>query len=202
MPKSFNDLPVIVQGAIFVLISLVLAGAIFYVYVWPLEATGNRLHKQVDNIKAENQRNQAFEQQRKEYLQRIAQLEKQLDMLRAIVPEEQATDEFLRTVFEDERAADVHIRSFIPQVPAPKELYTEISFNLRIDGTYFSLLNFFGRLAAEKRIINVSNLGLGSPEGGGMGTFKVHSGETVGANCVLTTYFHRPPGAAPATPKK
>ena len=203
MPKSFNDLPAIVQAAVFVLIALILAGAVFYVYVLPLKATRDSLNKQLDSIKAENQRNLAFEQQRREYLNRIAQLEKQLDTLRAIVPEEQATDEFMRTVFEDGRAAEVHIRTFIPQPLLPKDLYTEMPFNLRLDGTYFGLLGFFDRLAAEKRIVNVSNLALGSPEGGGMGAFKTHAGETVGANCVLTTYFHVPPAAAArATPKR
>jgi len=35
-----------------------------------------------------------------------------------------------------------------------------------------------------------------------MGAFKLHPGETVGANCLLTTYFSRVSTAAPSTPKK
>jgi Tfp pilus assembly protein PilO len=75
-------------------------------------------------------------------------------------------------------------------------------FNLRLDGTYYGLLGFFDHLAHEPRIVSVSSLSLGSPEGGGMGSFKVHPSETVGANCVLTTYFSGVSTAAPATPKK
>ena len=59
----------------------------------------------------------------------------------------------------------MNIRTFIPQPLAPKELYTEMPFNLRIDGTYFGLLSFFSRLADEQRIVSVSGLALGSPEG-------------------------------------
>jgi type IV pilus assembly protein PilO len=202
MPKSFSDLPMIVQDAIFALIPVLLAGAVFYVYVLPLQAKRDHLQKQVSSLKAENQRNKALERQRSEIRKRIAQLETQLEELRAIVPEEQATDEFMRTVFEDGRASEVHIRTFVPQPLAPKDLYTEMPFNLRIDGTYFGLLSFFNRLANEKRIISVFDLALGSPEGGGMGAFKLHEGETVGANCVLTTYFHQLPPAAPAPPPR
>jgi type IV pilus assembly protein PilO len=202
MPKSFNDLPAAVQIAIFVLFAVLLGGAVFYFNVLPLKEKRDSLRKEVDRLTAENKLNQIFELERTQYLNRIAQLEKQLDKLRFIVPEEQATDDFMRMVFEDGRAAQVNIRTFIPQALAPKDIYTEMPFNLRLDGTYYGLLTFFDRLAHEQRIVSVSGLSLGAPEGGGMGAFKLHPGETVGANCVLTTYFSRVPTAAPSTPKK
>jgi type IV pilus assembly protein PilO len=202
MPKSFNDLPVPVQIAVFVLIAVVLAGALFYFYDFPLKAKRDSLQKDVDNLTAENRRNRIREAERIDYLNRIAQLEKQLETLRAIVPEEQATDDFLRMVFADAKAAEVNIRTFIPQALVPKDIYTEMPFNLRLDGTYYGLLGFFDHLAHEPRIVSVSGLSLGSSEGGGMGAFKTHPGETVGANCVLTTYFSGVATAAPATPKK
>jgi|SRR5271157_1292403 len=202
MPKSFNDLPAAVQIAIFVLIGVLLGGAVFYVYVLPLKQKRDSLRKQVDTLTAENKLNEIFELERTQYLNRIAQLEKQLETLRSIVPEEQATDDFMRMVFADGRASEVNIRTFIPQALAPKDIYTEMPFNLRLDGTYYELLSFFDRLGHEQRIVSVSGLSLGPPGGGGMGAFKLHPGETVGANCVLTTYFSRVSTAAPSTPKK
>jgi type IV pilus assembly protein PilO len=202
MPKRFNDLPVPVQIAVFVLAALILGGAIFYFYDLPLKETRDNLRIQVETLTAENKRNQSFERERTEYLKRIAQLEKQLEALRSIVPEEQATDDFLRMVFADGRAADVNIRTFIPQALAPKDIYTEMPFNLRLDGTFYGLLGFFDRLAHEQRIVSVSGLSLGSPQGGGMGTFKIRPDETVGASCQLITYFSGASTAAPATAKK
>jgi type IV pilus assembly protein PilO len=202
MPKSFNDLPVPVQIAVFVVTAVVLAGAIFYFYDLPLKAKRDSLQKDVETLTAENRRNRIREAERVDYLNRIAQLEKQLETLREIVPEEQATDDFLRMVFADAKAAEVNIRTFIPQALVPKDIYTEMPFNLRLDGTYYGLLGFFGHLAHEPRIVSVSGLSLGSPEGGGMGSFKTHPSETVGANCVLTTYFSGVSTAAPAPPKK
>ena len=202
MPKSFNDLPAAVQIAIIVLIVVLLGGAVSYFYVLPLKDKRDSLRKEVDRLTAENKLNQIFELERTQYLNRIAQLEKQLDLLRSIVPEEQATDDFMRMVFEDGRATEVNIRTFVPQAMEPKDIYTEMPFNVRLDGTYYGLLGFFARLANEQRIVSVSGLSLGPPEGGGMGAFKLHPGETVGANCLLTTYFSRVSTAAPTTPKK
>ena len=202
MPKSFNDLPAAVQIAILVLIPVLLGGAVFYFYVLPLKEKRDSLRIEVNRLTAENKLNQIFELERTQYLNRIAQLEKQLDSLRSIVPEEQATDDFMRMVFEDGRATAVNIRTFIPQALVPKDIYTEMPFSLRLDGTYYELLTFFDRLAHEQRIVSVSGLSLGATEGGGMGAFKIHPGETVGANCLLTTYFSRVSTAAPPTPKK
>jgi type IV pilus assembly protein PilO len=202
MPKNFNDLPAAVQIAIFVLIAVLLGGTVFYFYVLPLKERRDSLRKEVDRLTAENKLNRIFELERTQYQNRIAQLEKQLDTLRSIVPEEQATDDFMRMVFGDGRATEVNIRTFIPQALAAKDIYTEMPFSLRLDGTYYGLLTFFERLTHEQRIVSVSGLSLGAPEGGGMGMFKLHPGETVGANCLLTTYFSRVSTAAPSTPKK
>jgi len=202
MPKSFNDLPAAVQIAIFVLVAVLLAGAVFYFYDLPLKEKRDSLRREIARVTAENKANQIFELQRREYLTRIAQLGRQLEVLRSIVPEDQATDDFMRRVFEDGRATDVGIRTFIPQAMVPKDIYTEMPFNVRLDGTYFALLAFFDRLAHEDRIVSVSGLALGSPQGGGMGSFKILPSETVGATCVLTTYFSKVPTAPPPTPKR
>jgi type IV pilus assembly protein PilO len=202
MPKSLNDIPAAIQIGIFVLVAVILAGVVFYLYDLPVKAQRDSLQEQVNNLTMENKRNQILEAQRTDYQKRIAQLEQQLAALRSIVPEEQATDDFLKLVFADGRASAVNIRTFIPEALVPKDIYTEMPFNLRLDGTYYELLNFFDHLAREPRIINVSGLSLGSPQGGGMGAIRIHAGETVGANCVLTTYFSKISTAAPATPKR
>ena len=202
MPKTFGELPPPVQGAVYALIAVALAGAIFYFLVLPVQETRDTLRAKIEKLKVENLHNRTIERERTEYLNRIAELEKQLDTLKSIVPEEQATDDFLRMVFADAKASDVNIRTFVPQALVRKDIYTEMPFDLRLDGTYYGLLAFFDRLAHEQRIVSVSGLSLGSPAGGGMGAFNVSADETVGANCVLTSYFSAASNTAPATPKR
>jgi type IV pilus assembly protein PilO len=202
MAKSFSDLPASIQGVVLVAVAALAAGAVFYYFVWPMSETNAKLQTDVTKLKAENDKNEAFKQQQTEYVNRIKQLESQLETLRSIVPDEQATDDFMRTVFADAADMGAQIRSFIPSAPVAKEYYMEMPFAMHLDGTYYSLLKFFDRLANEQRIMSVSGLSLGSPEGGGMGAYKVSTGETVGANCVLTTYYNKPLTAAAPPPKK
>jgi type IV pilus assembly protein PilO len=175
---------------------------VFWFYVMPLNDQRDSLQKEVAKLKAENDRNEAFRQQQAEYLNRIQQLQSQLVTLQSIVPDEQATDEFMRTVFADGTNSGTHIRTFIPKPPVAQDYYIELPYLVRLDGTYYDLVSFFDRLAHEQRIMSVSGLSLGSPEGGGMGTYKVGSNETVGANCVLTTYYNKPLGVTTPAPKK
>lgn len=202
MAKSFSELPASIQGLTLAAVAAALAGLLFYFYVWPLSGENDKLQIEVKRLKAENDKNEAFRQQQAEYLNRLKQLQGQLETLRSIVPDEQATDEFMRTIFADGTATGAEVRTFIPGVPVAKENFMEMPFTVRLDGTYYNLLNFFDRLAHEERIMSVSGLSLGSPEGGGMGAYKVSSNETVGANCVLTTYYNKPLNAAPLPPKK
>ena len=202
MAKTFNDLPAPIQGLIFVVVAVAAAGLVFWYFVLPLNERRAALQKEVSRLKAENDRNEAFRQQQTEYLNRIKQLESQLVTLQSIVPDEQATDEFIRSVFADGASTSTQIRTFIPKPPVVKDFYVETPYSVRLDGTYYNLLAFFDRLAHEQRIMSVSGLSLGSPEGGGMGAYKVASNETVGANCVLTTYYNKPLTVAAPPPKK
>ncbi len=203
MAKSFNDLPGTAQAAILAGAAVILAGAVFYLYVWPLSAQRTRLEADVNRLHQENLKNQAVERERTELLNRIAQLEKQLDTLRSIVPDEQATDQFVRMVYDTAVGATIHLRNFVAAPLVQRDFYVETPFNVRLDGTYYQMLNFFDRLARQQRIVSVTNLALGPPAGGGQGTFKILPSETVGASCVVTTFFNRPqPPAAKAPPKK
>lgn len=199
MAKGFKDLPAPAQYGLIAAISIGAVAGAFYYYVWPLRAKIEKVTKEVAALRKENDQNEAFRQQREELLIRIAQLEKQLATLRTIVPDEQATDEFITMVYDAGRATGINVRTFVAQPLIGRDFYFEMPFNMRIDGNYFSMLNFFDRLAREQRIVSVANLAMGPPAGGGMGTYIVLPSETVGANCAVITYFNKPV-AAPAPP--
>ena len=112
MAKTFNDLPAPIQGVILVVVAVALAGVTFWYFVLPLNDKRDGLEKEVAKLKAENDKNEAFRQQQTEYLNRIKQLESQLETLRSIVPDEQATDEFMKTVFADGASTGTQVRTF------------------------------------------------------------------------------------------
>ena len=202
MPKSFKEFPPIAQAALLGALVVIIVGVISYFYVYPLFQQKTDLEAKVNALEAQNKVNEAFEQKATEYRNRIAQLETQLETLRSIVPDNQDTDEFMKTIFSVASAAAIHVRTFVAQPLVTKDFYMEMPYSIRLDGTYWALVNYFDRLAHEQRIISVTSVSLGPPEGGGLGAYEVSKSESVGANCVVTAYFNRKQAAAGAAPPK
>jgi type IV pilus assembly protein PilO len=201
MAKSLKDFPAVVQALIFVLLIVAAVGAIGYFYAWPVyndPITGlAALQRQEADLEGKVASLRAFESKVIEYQNQVAQLQAQLANLTLLLPDTRETDQYMKTVFADAGASDVHVRTFIPQPETQKDFYVETPFTVRLDGTYWGLVNFFARLANEQRIISVTSVGLGQPTGGGKGAFVVSENSTVGADAVLTTYFRREAGPKP-----
>ena len=210
MAKKFNDLPGVVQAAILGGVGIAL-GILFFFFGIPslvkpvidLRAERDRKAVELEKLKQENAKLQALERERTELLNRIEQLTKQLQTLRTIVPDEQATDQFVKLVYDTARSSSIFIRNFVAQPLQAREYYVEMPFVVRLDGVYYQMLEFFRKLATEQRIISVGGLALGPPGGGGQGAFKILPHETVGASCTIVTYFNKPaPPPAKAPPPK
>jgi type IV pilus assembly protein PilO len=206
MAKSFNDLPSPAQAGILIAVPVLAAALVFAGipgvmdgYVLPLHAKQDALHKQYLKLKADNDQDEAFRRQKTEYENRIRQAQAQLETRRLLVPNEPDTDEFMRNVFDAGMSTRINVRTFLPQPQVTRDFYVEMPFKVRLDGTYYDVLGFFDALAKQTRIISVAGLSLGTPEGGGMGSYTVRPSETVGADCVITTYYNRatPPPAPP-----
>ncbi len=200
MAKSFSDLPPSVQTLILVILALAVVIAPSYYYVYPLfgekakkEATLAQDQKDVAELRA-------IEQKLPAYQAEIKALDKKLGDLRLVVPDTPEMDKYLKLVYADAGNTAIHVRTFVPSPPVQQKYYVELPVQIRIDGTYWQMVNFFDRLAHETRIVSVTSIGLGTPKGGGLGAYEVGENETVGANCVVTTYYNHP--QQPAAPAK
>lgn len=133
----------------------------------------------------------------------IANLKAQLEIQKHIVPDESEADRFMHLMQDTAQSAGIEIRRWTAKPAASQEYYTEVPFDLELDGPYYSVLNFFERVAGVERIINISNLQLGAIKGEG----KIGHGyqyapqESVVALCTATTFFSHDV-AAPAKPAK
>jgi Tfp pilus assembly protein PilO len=129
---------------------------------------------------------------------RIAGLRTELEAARSAVPDEENTEGFVNLINDTGARTGVHVRSLVADQLVERDLYTEAPFKLRVDGTYYAIAEFFDRLMRGQRLLSVSNLALGSPARGSLGSYTVSPSETVGASCLVTSYFNSAPAAPPA----
>ena len=132
----------------------------------------------------------------------MAALEKQLDTLKTIVPEEKEVDEFMRLLQGAAAASGVQIRSLTAQAVVPKDYHYELPFAIQVDGPYFSIEDFFARLSRLSRIINVGDLKFNGLADAKKAKFPVRPGTTVTGTCLVTTFFSKPGDSGPAPAAK
>jgi len=106
----------------------------------------------------ENAELEAYKPKLADMDRQLASLKQQLDIERRIVPDEKDVDDFMRMVSGEARKAGVEIRRYTARPYNAKEFYTEVPFEVELDGPYYSMLSFFDRLGKVERIVNVSNL--------------------------------------------
>jgi len=209
---SFRELPAPIQALVYlgVGVAIVLAGE--YVPGSPMQQVRTDLEnakKQKTSLQNDVQALQVFERQSAQLRADIEAMQKELDTLKTIVPDEKQVDEFIKVMSDSARASSISIRRMTAKPIEPKTYFYEVPFEVAVDGPYFQVLDFFMRLSRLSRIINVSDLTFSTPSGqyeGGPSPppFPLRPGTTVFGTFTAMTYFtggaQGPPPPAQAKP--
>ena len=203
MANPLRDMSVIMQGLVAAAIAVVLVLVGIYLPFSPVAQEKDQVDKAIATRTALNQevtQLQVYKQRFGELKQQMDALNKQLDTLKTIVPEEKETDEFIRLLQGAASESNVSIRQLKAKAVVPKDNnYYEMPFEVQADGPYFNVLDFFGRLSRLSRIINVGDLEFADPEKARGGHYSLRPGSTVSGIFTATTYFTKPGDVAPAT---
>lgn len=202
MAISFREYPWYLQALVFFALALVIFGIGEYLPMSPVADMRTSLEanqKKDLDLNSQVAALQVYERRNAEFKLEMAALEKQLETLKAIVPEEKELDEFMRLLQGAASASGVQIRRMTANAVVPKEYHYELPFDIEVDGPYFAIEDFFARLSRLSRIINVGDLtfnGLSDAKGA---RFPVRPGTTVTGRCTVTTFFSKP-GEGPSSP--
>jgi type IV pilus assembly protein PilO len=154
----------------------------------------------------ENKELEAYKPKLADMERQLANLKQQLEIERKIVPDEKEVDNFMRMMDAEAQKAGVELRRYTARGVSQKDFYSEVPFEMELDGPYYSMLNFFDRVGKLERIVNVSNLLVSSTRKPGDAkakkTYQYAPNESVVATCVATTFFSHditPPVAAKPT---
>lgn len=209
---GLRDLTLPVQLLIAVLIAVVLGGAGWYALVKPVEDENEVKRTQLAAKRADNENLRRYERDLPALERQIASLMQQLEIQKTIVPDEKESDQFIHLMQDTAASAGIEIRRYTAKPIATREFYTEVPFEIDIDGPYYSVLNFFEKVAKLQRIINIGSLQMATPKRSSdakvKSTYNYSPTESVVASCTAITFFSHDssktppapgaPGAAPA----
>jgi len=196
---SFKEAPWYIQALVFVALAIVILAGGEYIPGLPVASARQELQTLKDQDSQLNQEVsalQVYERRYSEFTQEMAALNNQLETLKTIVPDEKASDEFIRLMQGAAAASGVQIRKLTAQPVVSHEYHFEMPFDVQVDGPYYAIVDFFSRLSRLSRIINVGNLKFGGL-GDGKSQYPVRPNTTITGDCVVTTFFTMPAETAP-----
>ncbi|MHB8215684.1 MAG: type IV pilus inner membrane component PilO [Candidatus Sulfotelmatobacter sp.] len=210
MAMNFSELSGLKQWGAVILGGALVTGALYFtVFKSQSEKNAAAEHAVQEKVK-ENNELESYRPKLKDMERQLANLKQQLEIERRIVPDEKQVDTFIETMDGEAQKAGVELRRYSAKPVVAKEYYTEVPFDLELDGPYYSMLNFFDRVGKLERIVNVSGLLVATTKNASDAkvkhTYQYAPNESVAASFTATTFYSHDltppaggPGAKPAT---
>jgi type IV pilus assembly protein PilO len=190
---NFSEMSGIKQWALVLGVAALLSGALFFTYFKSQREANTSAQAALDSKLQENAQLEPYRSKLAEIDRQVASLQQQLEIEKKIVPDEKEVDGFMRMLDAEATKAGVELRRYTAQQTASKEFYTEVPFEVELDGPYYSMLGFFDHVAKLERIVNVSNLMVANVKKGSEAKakhqYQYAPNESVVATCVTTTFF-------------
>jgi type IV pilus assembly protein PilO len=204
MATNFGEMPGIKQWAVVVGGAILVTAGLYYTVFKAQRDQNAAAQQKLEAKRKENAELEAYRPKLAEIERQLASLKQQLDIERRIVPDEKEVDGFMRMLDAEASKAGVELRRYTAKPLAQKEFYTEVPFDVELDGPYYSMLNFFDRVGKLERIVNISGLLVSNtknPQGAkAKHTYQYAPNESVIATFTATTFFSHdltPPGSGP-----
>jgi type IV pilus assembly protein PilO len=202
---SIKELPYIAKVGIVTLTILLVAAGVYFLELVPMSKANAADKLTLKSKEAEIAQLSPYKAKLADLTAQADALKAQMEEQRKVVPEEKEVPTFITLVANESAAAGVEVRRYTPKDTSTKEYYVEVPFEVDVDGPYFAVRDFYDRVQKLQRIVNVSKLQMAALKGGRVPTKKAYKwspNETVGASCVLTTFYSSTAKATPPAAAK
>jgi len=202
---NFGEMSGLKQWAVVIAVALLATAGLYYTVFKSQRDQNLEAQQKLEAKQKENQELEAYRPKLAEIERQLASLKQQLEIERRIVPDDKEVDSFMRMLDAEASKAGIELRRYTAKPVATKEFYSEVPFDIELDGPYYSMLGFFDRVGKLERIVSVSGLMMASTRKPGEAKpkkqYQYAPNESVVATCTATTFFsHDLDPAASAKP--
>jgi type IV pilus assembly protein PilO len=205
---NFGELSGVKQWAALMVVAALMSVGLHYTMFKSKRDANDQAQQSLQTKLRENAELESYRPKLKDMERQVANLKQQLDIERRIVPDDKEVDNFIKALDAEALKTGIEIRRYTAKPVASREFYTEVPFDLEIDGPYYSVLNFFDRVGKLERIVNISNVLIATVkkpnEAKTKHTYQYAPNESIVATCQASTFFSHditPPASAPAKAK-
>src|SRR5437588_11231311 len=200
MLEKLNQQSMPIKLVMAVVLAAILGGAGYYFAVMPLLEKNKADAATLAAKQKENDELRVFETKVADLDRQILALKQQMEIQKKIVPDDKDADKFILLLQDTANDSGIALRSLQAKNVVNREYYTEVPFAIEIDGSYYQVVNYFQKLSAQTRIVNVAGLTMKSVGRGGRYSPYAPT-DSVIVNATAKTFFSHE-AMAPAPAKK
>jgi type IV pilus assembly protein PilO len=190
---NLSEISGLKQWGALLLAGILITCALFFTVFKSQRADNDAAQTRLQGKLKENAELESYRPKLAEIERQVASLKQQLEIERKIVPDEKEVDGFIRLMDAEALKSGIEIRRFTAKPVSAKEFYTEVPFEMELDGPYYGVLDFFDHVGKLERIVNVSNLLVANTKKGNEAkakhTYQYAPSESIVATCMATTFF-------------
>lgn len=204
---NFSEMSGIKQWALLLGVAALISAGLYFTYFKTQRDANDSAQKALDAKLQENRELAPYQTRLAEINRQLASLEQQVEIEKRIVPDDKDVDGFMKMLDAEAMKAGIELRRYTAEPTSTREFYTEVPFEIELDGSYYSMMKFFDNVSKLERIVNVSNLLVANTKKGtevkAKHNYQYAPGESVIATCTATTFFSHDSqqAARPATAK-
>jgi type IV pilus assembly protein PilO len=136
----------------------------FFLFVNPVEGSIGQQQARQRALDAQLQEKSEIAQNLNERRREMDVLQQKLDEALSELPEEADVDELLAQLNDVGRKSGLEIATVEPTPEQPAQIYVKIPIRMSVTGNYNEVALFLQEVANMRRIVNVNNLRLSSPQ--------------------------------------
>jgi type IV pilus assembly protein PilO len=181
MDISISKLPWYGQLGAFVLLAAASVYGFYTYYVSDAmsEITLKKTH--LSSLKADVNKGLATARRLNEFQSQVTDLERRLDSLKNVLPEQKDVADTLRRIQGLATQSNLQLLKFTPIGTKQQPLYLEVPYRIEAEGSYHNLGLFFDRVSKFPRIINVGDISISARP-------RQDPNSTIIADCTATTF--------------
>lgn len=162
--ETYQTIPPARRYALVLAIIGVLIGGHYYFIFGDQEAEIERLQKKYNEKQITRNSKQSIAQNKDTYIAKLAKLQEQLDKARAQLPDSADVPQLLAQLGNRARQTGLAIDEFKPAAERKLDFVAEISFRMKVKGSFHDIAMFIDSVGKLDRIINIANLTMENPE--------------------------------------
>jgi type IV pilus assembly protein PilO len=191
--ENLSEMPSVKQWAALVLGAVLVTAALHFTIFKSKQEANAQAQQKLNAKLRENAELESYRPKLKDMERQVANLKQQLEIERRIVPDEKEVDNFIKMLDAEALKTGIEIRRYTAKPLTNREYYSEVPFEVELDGPYYSVLSFFDHVGKLERIVNISNLLIASTkkpqEAKTKHTYQYGPNESIVATCQASTFF-------------